>query len=608
MPKTRALTHILALLVLFTFSWVGTHGLSADQVPPVPSAKEEAPTGIIPADRLTDWQPGVTVGVPGGIPAHRTNLIDVTKAPYHADNTGAANAQPAIMQAVAKAAENAVVYLPAGKYRIDGAIHIGTKSKITIRGDGPEKTIILAYQPAGGAVDIGSGGADWWYPNRLRLNITGNPTRGATVLTVGDTKALDAYPQGGIGQPCQIAIKNDSELPVVVPANFEYMRKQVSRIVAKTATTVTISPALLFDLPDALAPRLAPAGLHAAFVGVEDLSIDATNSKAPHGMVSINSAFGCWVKNVTVLNVPNYSIGVSDSVQCEVRHCYIAKRKGAGSNGAGFLVGTTSFSLFEDNVLVEQFPHIEVNSSSGNVFAYNFCYDSNIQGIVGCSINTNHGAHCSFNLYEGNISPKLQCDGYHGSGSHDTVFRNWLRGSSDKTDQFWICINLNRFTRCYSIVGNVLGDKGYTWLYDNAENGYGYDQHLIYSFGMPNMGNGGFSGTAQPSKGKFWADWEKMRAAEAGKGPGPGGFQELDLDVKATTILKGNYNYKDKAVPESEAWGGATLPKSLYLKEKPAWFGELTWPAFGPDTDFEKNKIPAQVRYEALKKDATAGK
>jgi hypothetical protein len=118
---------------------------------------------------------------------------------------------------------------------------------------------------------------------------------------------------------------------------------------------------------------------------------------------------------------------------------------------------------------------------------------------------------------------------------------------------------------------------------------------------MPNMGNGGSSGeTVQPSAGRYWADWDVVRAAEWGKGPGPSGFQELDLDVAATTIRRGNYNYSDHAVRPSESLDGAALPPSLYLREKPAWFGDLAWPAFGPDTDFEHNKIPAQVRYEEL--------
>ena len=80
------------------------------------------------------------------------------------------------------------------------------------------------------------------------------------MLTVGDTKALDAYPNAGIGQIVQLALKNDPKLPVMPQGGFEYLRKQISRIVAKTATTVTISPGLLFDLPESLAPVLRPAG------------------------------------------------------------------------------------------------------------------------------------------------------------------------------------------------------------------------------------------------------------------------------------------------------------------------------------------------------------
>ena len=164
--------------------------------------------------------------------------------------------------------------------------------------------------------------------------------------------------------------------------------------------------------------------------GIEDLTVDGTDIDAQIGL-RIDEGYGCWVKNVTVLNISNYHISIADSLQCEVRHCYIGKRKGAGSNGGGLLVGTCSFCLFEDNVLVEQFPHMEVNGSSGNVFAYNFCDDSGIQGDCSAARSTAITApHCSFNLYEGNVAPRFQCDGYHGSASHDTAFRNWFHGTT----------------------------------------------------------------------------------------------------------------------------------------------------------------------------------
>jgi hypothetical protein len=82
--------------------------------------------------------------------------------------------------------------------------------------------------------------------------------------------------------------------------------------------------------------------------------------------------------------------------------------------------------------------------------------------------------------------------------------------------------------------------------------------------------------------------------------PGPNGFQEIDLNVEATTLRKGNYNYKDKSIPAVESMGGNSLPSSLYLNAKPSWFGTLAWPAFDP-TAANPNpsylSIPAGYRF-----------
>ncbi len=46
---------------------------------------------LIPAERTVDWTPRIACGVPGGIPTNRHRLIDVTKAPFSADNLGLPN-------------------------------------------------------------------------------------------------------------------------------------------------------------------------------------------------------------------------------------------------------------------------------------------------------------------------------------------------------------------------------------------------------------------------------------------------------------------------------------------------------------------------------------
>jgi hypothetical protein len=70
--------------------------------------------------------------------------------------------------------------------------------------------------------------------------------------------------------------------------------------------------------------------------------------------------------------------------------------------------------------------------------------------------------------------------------------------------------------------------------------------------------------------------------------PGPGGFQELDLDVLATTTVKGNYDVEgipgtvSPGTPTLDAaLGGDTMPTSMYLSARPAWFGNLAqFPAY----------------------------
>ncbi len=490
---------------------------------------------VIPDDRTGDW---TQAGLPPDRPV-RTRIVEVTGDPQ---------------AAIDAAKPDDILLLPAGTY--DG---LRLRSRITLRGEGPAKTIIK------GSIQVGSGGADWWYPDRLKLDVQGR--RGDPSLRVSDTSKLKP------GQMVQLSRRNDAALPVISTGGVEFLQRQVTRIMSKTATHVTVSPAPLFDLPEG--SRFAPTARATEFVGIEDLGVEDAGSIG----ISLTSVYGCWVKNVAVRFVNNHHITISDALHCEVSQCLVSTRAEGHASGAGISLSTSSHCKIEDNVIVQQYPHIEIHASSGNVIAYNFCRDSDIWGVLGASISSNHGPHSGFNLYEGNVAPKFQADGYHGSGSHDTLFRNRLHGTSLTTRKLWVCVNLNRFTRNASVVGNVLGAPGHPWLYDQAERD---EQPLIYSFGLPHG-----RATKGTQTGNTWKDW--------GTAPGPGGFQELDLDVRRTTILKGNFNYKDGAVPADEATSGP-LPPSLYLKEKPAWWGDLAWPPFGPDTDFRRNRIPAETR------------
>jgi hypothetical protein len=535
---------------------------------------------LIPPARLVDWTPGMSVGVSGGIDQYRkgrTHLLNVTLAPYYAPNNGVGDAQPGIQAAVDAAASGDVIYMPAGTYRVNNPIDIGYKDNITLRGAGPSRTIIKYRASYGAAIQVGGDSAyQWNFPN---LAITGRPIKGTTVLSVSPTTDI------AVGVIAELSISNSESalVPVVHVSGYNGLRRQKTRVIAKTASTITISPGLYFDMPASLSPRIATTqGNQAEFVGVEDLAVDGTNSATPRPLVLISQGFGCWLYNVEATVSPNYHIGVWDSVQCEVRHCKGRTRKTRGTNGAAFLMLSASACLIEDNIFGENFPVLEINNGScGNVFAYNFIYDSSVQGVEGAAIDSNHGPHNSHNLYEGNFSPNLQCDGYFGSASEDTLFRNWFHGAIPDDATGWV-LSLNRFTRNYSLVGNIFG---------NTLSGPGNP----YSFGNPNMGNGDHIGKAQPSVGRWWADYRKR--------PGPEGFQELDLDVQATTILKGNYWAGTGGIPASEALS-EMLPNSLFRSSKPAYFGSLAWPPVSPISPFTPtvnnvnySRIPAGYRY-----------
>lgn len=578
---------------------------------------------LIPASRRIDWTPGVTVGVPGGIPSDRTNLIDVTKAPYNADKTGANDASGAIQAGINAATSGDVVYLPAGVYLCTKPLSTGYKSDITLRGSG-ESTVIKSTVGGSCFLQVG-GGSDYnWSWPATGTTITGGLSKGSTQITIADTSAFS------VGKLIQVSIDNDPTIPVISVFGYQGLRRQMCRVTAKTGTTLSIFPALYGDYSSVRA-IVHIAQFQANRVGIESLQIDMSGATAPFS-IWLEQAYACWVKDVRVRYSANYHIFLNDSLNCEVRRCYLDQLNHVGTNGAGVLCNTVSGCLIEDNIIYKAFPLIEVNhGSSGNVFAYNFCEDSG----PGVAIDANHGPHNDYNLYEGNIAPNLQADGYFGSASHDTIFRNWFH--STLNDQMAWGLSLNRFTRYYSVVGNIFQKPGFTWKGDGV------------SLGNPNMGNSSYSGTAPP-----WVDGLRTGAgtiSQSGQNvtassamfsssnvgwfiltssnnvlssitaykdpqnvtvnnsqtftdsayilsPGPGGYQSLDGGVASTLIRKGNYYYFGAAIPLGEDLGNETMPDSLFRSEKPAWFGSLAWPAFDAASPAPSYlSIPAGYRY-----------
>lgn len=435
---------------------------------------------LIPAARLIDWTPGTQTGVPGGIPTDRTMYVNALTGELGAGGTyggtlaagdGVTNDSTAINAMIAACPSGKYVYLPAATYRCNSPLSIAVAADdgITIRGDG-ESTIIAARGAHG--IIIGQGANGFVVPSGASVSdmvVSGGLSKGSTTLTVGSSANLAE------GQLIQLAQDIDESVPHVSIARFRYITKQAMRVITKpTSTTITVFPALYDDYgAGAIAVRIRGAASKANAVGVEDLLIDMDNSTGSNVGVLLSQAFGCWVSGVKVINCTNYPFSISNSLQSEIRHSFAAERKGGGSNGAGVLLNSSSGMLIEDNIVVENFPDMEINhGASGNLISRNFTTSAHF-------IDTNHGPNNQFNLYESNSVPGFKSDGYFGGERYVTLFNNKTRFAT-----------FYRFTRDATVVGNVFSGS----------------TAATYQQGLPNMGNDSYAGTADyPSD--PWRDW-----------------------------------------------------------------------------------------------------
>ena len=600
------------------------------------------------------WTPGTSVGVVGGFDQYRaggasarTSIKDVTLTPYFADKTGVTDATTAIQTALTAAVAGDVVYLPTGTYKTTTQIGTATGG-VTIRGDGKALTII-APTHTGIVFNIGSS----YDFVGTEQTVTGTKTKGTATLTVSSSSGFSS------GSLAQLFIENEEDntriaagaAPRLSTYGYTEVLNPMVKVTATGSGTITIDPPLPTDCTNSTVRIVAlnnPTYKLDKF-GIEGLSIDGTAGPAATG-IYCRLGHECWIYDVDVSSVSNYPIWFENCYKCEVHHCDAGGRIGTGSNGGAILMNKLTSSLITDSHFYDFGPLMEVNFSSlNNAICYNL-----FTVPQGNCILLNHGPHNMLNLYEGNVASSYKSDGYYGSCSNETIFRNWLHASNETgTVQLNATIQ-NRFTRQFAHVGNV----------------FGWDMKAdpLMSYGNPNIGNGSYTGDAQPTTGDFWRDWKMTgtlttRTSDTAgditvstvgdlfagmgiseRGPallwtggarrntqigtisgslvtftsngnttgdvlpvasttftiytGSSGFQERDLDCEASAFKTHNYHAIAAGTGAVQNSTADTIPDSLAYSAKPAWFGALTWPPVNADSPtFSLEIIPAGYRY-----------
>jgi hypothetical protein len=547
---------LAALICACTAVWAGEPAAQPAEAKPVSEKQPDQATTWPPADRLTEWE----AGVPGGIPAVPVT-VDLTAAGLAAD--GKTDVSAALQRAIDSAKTPGTVLLGPGTFLLSQPVNL--KSGVVLRGSGLDKTHLIAMNnpprhtwPPQGALQI-CGKAVGSVP------IAEGATLGSRQLTLASAAGLKA------GALVLVQSAPDPEL------DPDHRPGQIVRQAGVAGNAVTLDGPLRWDCKTTLRPclvTLAPM----TDAGIEDLHIRRDN-EAPGSIIRLDCADCCWVRNCEVELGMNYLIHISCCRHVTVESCYIhhAHSQAGGGHGYGVEIDTSASDCLMQNNIFHTLRHAMIiqNYANGCVFAYNYSFDS-----LGCGGDlTNeppwfhsgdisvHGGHAYADLYEGNIVTRASMGDRQAVGPRVVFFRNRIALTQKAHDVAHFAslggtrpLETSIDAACPSfdltIVGNTVADGGRISIRNTCRD------VLV-------------AGNLVQGK----QQWDSVPASFAGG--------------KAEWWTSGSgYGTPIKPMP---------LPASLFLKSKPAFWGDKPWPGIGADVDAKSmTALPAQEWYARI--------
>ena len=361
---------------------------------------------------------------------------------------------------------------------------------------------------------------------------------------------------------------------------------QFVEIKSVSPTNVTFDPPLYlnYNVYGTNDPQGIECKSMVRWVGFESLQI--TNANSAYGTIKQHIAFEgaayWWVKDCKFSKSDKYLVKAHNTFRGEVRSSAFGGAFGPGTYGYGPDQGygmlysyVNTACLFEDNILHDLHVAIATQGpSGGHVIAYNFVTNTwDVDLTVTQPDVVFHSAHGHMILVEGNNLLKINADNMNGSSGYNTAFRNRIRNKQGAENYLINAFELMAHQYNYNVVGNVLGTRNFEIYYETE----GVDRSefmtpSIYRFGYYSAGDESASGN--------------------------------DPRVKSSILRHGNWDSFTSKTSSGVVWDASisdhTIPNSLYLTAKPAWWGSLPWPAVGPDLSPIDGQIPAQVRWNAM--------
>jgi len=554
--------------------------------------------GIIPADRITTWNPGLNAV--GGIPNRTTIYQTLSPRGGSLDDTAA------IQRALDTCPRDQVVKLGPGTFQINGGGLGFRRSDCTLRGSGTGELgsgnggtrLIKADRDTNrsfAVLYVGNNAAEF----SSSINLVADAVKGTDSLT------LVSSPRIAVGEIVLIdqVTDNDPRVwwgPQHNPpgggsrrwfARQDRSLAQMMEVTAVNGNTITFSTPFHITFKTeytAQLSRYANPVLHR--VGIEDLYVYGGMGGDGHGNVAVALCAYCWVRNIEAHWSVGTSIGFYGTFRSVLRDSYIHETPDPNPGGGGYLVGLNwgaSDNLVENNVTWYGNKNIVMRATGGgNVIAYNYMDDafgSYYPSLPEAGLSAGHYTTPHMELLEGNYSHNYKGDSFWGNSIYITVFRNHLssiRAARPPLDTYKhgiypymdlqgrTAVDIQAHSDCTNLVGNVLGFQGQSLLRYN-QGGYSYAQNA-WSYEQL----GGFPRDGEVT---MWSIGSQQA----------GGWTWVPATYQ-TQLREGNWDW----VTRSQRWhgiGGAVgsgaprvIPDSLYLTAKPAFFGSNPWPWVNP--------------------------
>jgi mannan endo-1,4-beta-mannosidase len=360
------------------------------------------------------------------IPFIENNIVDVTLAPYNADNTGETDVTAIIQKALNDVGQRGggVVYLPAGTYKVnpgsgETALRIQYSNTI-LRGAGADSTFIYnsnSYMRQKNIIWLMGDWCTWATENGKVLKLKSDlmyPTRAIPVQSVAGFANGDDIILRTDGTPAFIDEHDMAGIWTDWAARLMFLRKIDSINVEKNIIYIDSPTRYYMKTRDNA--RVYHAKEHITECGIENLSIgnqqndksgwdEETYTQAGTGAYEVHAsqaillkyAQNCWVKNVNTYKPASNSVDIHVLSNCllieqcrgvTVDSCFFQKSQYEGGGGNGYM-----FTLLSNDCLIK---NSRANDSRHN-YDFKFPY-SNGNVIYNC-IGENSKYSSDFHMY-----------------------------------------------------------------------------------------------------------------------------------------------------------------------------------------------------------------